>query len=124
MSKTRDNNDRVWLLRLGGIYLIIALAFVAILVKVLYLQIARHDSELEKQNKRIIQERSYQAKRGNIYASTGEPLAFTYATDKVYINPLSIETDSDKEIIAQGLGAILGVDSAQLLVKLKETIKF
>ena len=57
MSKTGDNNDRVWLLRLGGIYLIIALAFVAILVKVLYLQIARHDSELEKQNKRIIQER-------------------------------------------------------------------
>ena len=99
MSKTRDNNDRVWLLRLGGIYLIIALAFVAILVKVLYLQIARHDSELEKQNKRIIQERSYQAKRGNIYSidyDTGELMML--ATDvPIYDMYIDLGKQKNKE---------------------------
>ena len=99
MSKTGDNNDRVWLLRLGGIYLIIALAFVAILVKVLYLQIARHDSELEKQNKRIIQERSYQAKRGNIYSidyDTGELMML--ATDvPIYDMYIDLGKQKNKE---------------------------
>lgn len=82
MSKTGNNSDRIWLFRLGGIYVVIAFAFVAIFINVLYLQIAKHDSELEKQNKRIIQERSYQAKRGNIYSidyDTGELLML--ATD-------------------------------------------
>ena len=99
MSKTEDNNNRVWLLRLGGIYLIIALAFVAILVKVLYLQIARHDSELEKQNKRIIQERSYQAKRGNIYSidyDTGELMML--ATDvPIYDMYIDLGKQKNKE---------------------------
>ncbi len=99
MSKTGDTNDRVWLLRLGGIYLIIALAFVAVLIKVLYLQIARHDSELEKQTKRIIQERSYQAKRGNIYSidyDTGELMML--ATDvPIYDMYIDLGKQKNKE---------------------------
>lgn len=60
------------------------------------------------------------AKRGNIYDSTGEHLAISYDTDKVYINPSEIE-DKHKESIAQNLSAILEVDSANLLAKLNES---
>ena len=60
------------------------------------------------------------AKRGTIFDSTGEVLAISYDTDKIYINPSEIE-DKNKEFVAQGLGAILGIDSSQLLSKLNES---
>ena len=40
--------------------------------------------------------------------------------DKVYVNPKDIE-NSNKELVAQALSSILGVDSAKLIVKLKES---
>lgn len=61
------------------------------------------------------------AKRGNIFDANGDTLALSYDTDKVYINPSSIESDNNKEIIAQGLASILQIDSAELLVNLKES---
>lgn len=63
------------------------------------------------------------AKRGTIYDATGQVLAISYDTDKVYINPSEIEKDSDKELIAQGISSILDIDSAELTVKLNESKK-
>lgn len=60
------------------------------------------------------------AKRGTIYDSTGNDLAISYDTDKVYINPSEIE-NSNKEFVAQGLASILEIDSAELLAKLNSS---
>lgn len=65
------------------------------------------------------------AKRGNIYDSKGETLAFSYDTDTVYINPKEIEDDNNKEEIAKGLSEILELDSATVIAKLnKSTSRF
>ena len=62
------------------------------------------------------------AKRGNIYDATGNALAISYDTDKVYMNPKDI-TDNNKEFVVQGVASILELDSAQLLAKLNESTK-
>lgn len=105
------------------IMMFIFILMVALLGRVGYLQII--DGEHLKKEATSIQTltETISAKRGNIYDSTGETLAVSYDTDKVYITPTDIEKDSDKEIIAQGLGSILGVDSSELIVKMKETTK-
>lgn len=63
------------------------------------------------------------AKRGSIYDATGDTLAISYETDKIYINPSDIKKDSDKEIVAQGLASVLGIDSSELLAKIKDSSK-
>lgn len=82
MSSTEDKNTNIKLPRVGFIYVLVLFAFIIIIARVLYIQIALHDRELEKQTKRLVQERTYQAKRGNIYSidyDTGELLML--ATD-------------------------------------------
>ncbi len=63
------------------------------------------------------------AKRGTIYDSTGRNvLAISYESDKIYINPSDI-SDSNIEIVAQGVAEILELDYAELLSKINTTEK-
>lgn len=61
------------------------------------------------------------AKRGNIYDTNGETLAFSYDTDTVYINPKEIKDSNNKEKIAIALAEILELDSTTLITKLNES---
>ncbi|MBO7277097.1 MAG: transpeptidase family protein [Bacteroidales bacterium] len=75
-----DRNKRI--AKLGFILFVVTVILIVILIRVLILQIAYHDRELKKQQERIVQERTYEAKRGNIYSvdyDTGEYLML--ATD-------------------------------------------
>ena len=64
------------------------------------------------------------AKRGNIYEATGEELAISYHTDKIYLNPSSIKHDNEetlamyKKMIAQGLSDILELNYDEILNKI------
>lgn len=58
------------------------------------------------------------AKRGTIYDSTGNPLAISYETDKVYITPSLIKENNNKSIVAQGLSSILELDYNELYSKI------
>lgn len=64
------------------------------------------------------------AKRGTIYDSTGEELAISYYTDKIYLNPSSIKHDNEetlsmyKKMIAQGLADILELNYDEILEKI------
>ena len=64
------------------------------------------------------------AKRGNIYDATGEELAISYYTDKIYLNPSSIKHDNEetlamyKKMIAQGLSDILELNYDEILNKI------
>lgn len=98
---------------------------IVLLGRILYWQNATIDGETLQTiaTSRQTLTKTLSAKRGNIYDSTGDVLALSYYTDKVYINPSDIKTDNDKEIVAQGVAPILGIDSNELLVKLKESKK-
>ena len=63
------------------------------------------------------------AKRGTIYDATGtNVLAISYESDKIYINPSDI-SDSNIEIVAQGVAEILELDYAELLAKIESSEK-
>ncbi len=64
------------------------------------------------------------AKRGNIYDVTGEELAISYYTDRIYLNPSSIKHNNEeivanyKKMIAQGLADILELNYDEILEKI------
>ena len=98
----------------------IFILMIALLIRVGYLQLVDGEHLRTEATSRQTLTETLSAKRGNIYDSTGKTLAISYETDKIYIDPTDIE-DSNKEFIAQKLGSILNVDSAQILVKLNES---
>ena len=112
-------------LKLNKILSILILVFIfvfmiALLGRVAYLQLVDGDKLQTQATSRQTLTETLSAKRGNIYDSTGDTLAFSYDTDKVYINPSSIE-DDHKETIARNLAGILEIDEATLLAKLNNS---
>ena len=93
---------------------------IALLGRVAYLQLIDGEKLQTQATSRQTLTETLSAKRGNIYDSTGDTLAFSYDTDKVYINPSSIE-DKNKETIARNLAGILEIDEAILLSKLNNS---
>ena len=102
------------------ILVFIFILMIALLGRVGYLQIIDGERLQTLATSNQILTETISAKRGNIYDSIGNALAISYETDKVYIDPTLTE-DNYKEFVAQKLGTILNVDSAQLLVKLNES---
>jgi len=113
--------------KISGIKIIVIISFIFILMfallgRVGYLQMIDGDRLQTLATTQQTLTETISAKRGTIYDSTGQPLAISYDTDKVYVNPKDIE-DPNKELVAQGLSSILEVDSEKLLVKLKESTR-
>lgn len=106
-----------------SVLLFIFILMFSLLGRVAFLQLidGKHLQTLAASNQTLTETLS--AKRGNIYDANGDALAFSYETDKIYIDPSSIKKDSNKEIVAQGLASILEIDSAELLAKLNESNK-
>lgn len=99
----------------------IFILMIALLGRIAYLQFVDNERlQTEATTQQTLTE-TLSAKRGTIYDSTGEVLAFSYDTDKVYINPSVIKEDSHKETIAYALSSILNTDSGELLTKLNES---
>lgn len=129
MSKKRSNKtksdinvpNKISRTRISLVLIFIFIFMIALLGRVGYLQFVDGDHLKTSATSQQTSTETISAKRGNIYDATGKTLAYSYETDKIYISPSSIKTDSNKEIIAQGLASILDLDSAELLVKLKES---
>ena len=94
---------------------------IALLARVGYLQFidGEHLQTLATSQQTLTE--TISAKRGNIYDSKGNPLAISYETDKVYIDPSIIKENSNKEIVAQGLSSILELDYNELLLKINSS---
>lgn len=101
----------------------IFILMIALLGRVGYLQIIDGERLQTLATSQQTLTETISAKRGTIFDANGETLAVSYDSDKVYVNPLDIEKDSDIEIIAQGISSILGLDSAELTVTLNESTK-
>ena len=102
------------------ILIVIFIFMIALIIRVGYLQFidGEHLQTLATSQQTLTETLS--AKRGTIYDSTGETLAISYESDKVYINPSEIE-NSNKELVAQGLASILELNSDELLAKLNDS---
>ncbi|MEE1060780.1 MAG: penicillin-binding transpeptidase domain-containing protein [Ruminococcus sp.] len=60
------------------------------------------------------------AKRGTIYDSKGKVLAESASVWQVVMAPKYFETDEQREVVAEGLSSILGLEKSDLLEKTKE----
>lgn len=105
------------------VFIFILILMIVLLGRVGYLQLIDGEHLKTEATARQTLTETLLAKRGNIYDAKGDTLAISYDTDKIYINPSDIEKDSDKEIVAQGLASVLGIDSSELLTKIKNSSK-
>ena len=107
-------------IRIAFVLIVIFIVIIALVVRVGYLQIidGEHLQTLATSQQTLTETLS--AKRGTIYDATGQVLAISYESDKVYINPSEID-DNNKEFVAQGVASILELDSAELLAKLNDS---
>lgn len=115
--------NKISRIRMISFIIFIFILMLVLLGRIGYLQFVEGNFLQTKATSQQTLTETISAKRGTIYDATGQVLAISYDTDKVYINPSEIEKDSDKELIAQGISSILGIDSAELTVKLNESKK-
>lgn len=113
--------NKISRIKIVSVLIFIFILMLALSIRIGYIQFIDKDRlQTEATTQQTLTE-TISAKRGNIYDSTGEVLAFSYDTDRIYINPSAIKEDSHKETIAKSLASILEIDSSELLVKLKES---
>ena len=102
------------------IFIFIFILMIALIIRVGYLQLVDGERLLTLATSQQTLTETLSAKRGTIYDSTGNVLAISYESDKVYINPTKIE-DTNKQYIAQSVSSILELDSTELLAKLNSS---
>ena len=107
--------------RIGSILFVSIFFMVALLVRVGYLQFVNGSKLQNLATSQQTLTETISAKRGTIYDSTGNVLAISYDTDKVYLTPSLIKEESNKAIVAQNLSAILELDYNELLTKIQNS---
>ena len=107
--------------RIGSILFVAIFFMVALLVRVGYLQFVNGSKLQNLATSQQTLTETISAKRGTIYDSTGNVLAISYDTDKVYLTPSLIKEESNKAIVAQNLSAILELDYNELLTKIQNS---
>ena len=97
-------------------------AFLVLLVRLYKLQIIDHDRYEQLAIQQQLREAPCSAARGVIYDSKMNPLAVSASVDNVYLSPAEIEMyGEDKELIADNLSRILGLDRSDILKKTSQT---
>ena len=78
--------------------------FAALLCRLYYLQIVRHEELQEKAVAQQTRSSTISASRGTIYDANGETLAISATAETIFISPHEItENECDKDLIAQTL---------------------
>jgi cell division protein FtsI (penicillin-binding protein 3) len=107
--------DTVSTKRLKWLLWIMLLWVSTIFVRLVWLQIVRHDDlvkQAEQQQQKTVE---VQALRGTIFDRTGQPLAKTLPAESICINPLKIP---DPTVAADLMARILDLDRTSLLKKI------
>ena len=97
---------------------LVAFLFVAIIARLIYIQIAEGSSLRVKALDQWTRDVPVTGERGDIFDRNGVLLADTETLYTVYARPVSV---TDKEYTARVLGTVLGVDSEALYAKLTLT---
>lgn len=107
--------------KIGLILFISLFLMIALLLRVAYLQFVDGNRLQKLATSQQTLTETISAKRGTIYDSTGNALAISYETDKIYVTPSLIKTDANKTAVAQNLASILELDYNDLLTKILNT---
>ena len=107
--------------KIGLILFISLFLMIALLLRVAYLQFVDGNRLQKLATSQQTLTETISAKRGTIYDSTGNALAISYETDKIYLTPSLIKTDANKTAVAQSLASILELDYNDLLTKILNT---
>ena len=93
-------------------------SFALLLARLYHLQITDHEKYESLAISQQLREAAASPERGTIYDGKGFPLAVSASVDNVYLSPVEIEMyGEDKELIADGLSGILGVERGEILEK-------
>ncbi len=93
-------------------------SFALLLARLYRLQITDHERYETLAVAQQLREASASNERGTIYDRGGVPLAISASVDNVYLSPMEIEMyGEDRELIADELSRILGIDRAEILEK-------
>ncbi len=97
-------------------------AFLILLGKLYVLQIRDHGYYESMAISQQLRQAPTTAERGNIYDRNMDPLAVSASVENIYLSPAEIEMyGEDKELIADGLSDILGLDRSDILKKENQT---
>ena len=105
-------NDVLW--RVYLLYAVMLVFSVAVIVKVLVIQIKDGEELLERANKRELKIRDEKAHRGNVFSNNGSILATSVPRYNIYFDPLSVKQELfDREIanLSDSLSRMLKVKS-------------
>ncbi len=98
------------------------LAFTVLAVRLYILQVRDHDKYEELAISQQLRETGSSAERGTIYDCNMNILAMSANVDNVYLSPAEIEMyGEDRELIADKLSEILGLDREDILKKTENT---
>ena len=93
-------------------------SFALLLVRLYTLQIVEHEKYEKLAVSQQLREAAGSPERGTIYDRNGHPLALSASVDNVYLSPVEIDMyGEDRELIADRLAAILGLDREEILEK-------
>jgi len=93
-------------------------AFLILLARLYVLQIRDHEQYESMAISQQLRQAPTSAERGIIYDRNMNPLAVSASVENVYLSPAEIEMyGEDKEVIADGLSEILGLDRSDILYK-------
>ena len=93
-------------------------AFAVLIARLYQLQITEHEKYESLAVAQQLREAASSSERGMICDRNGVPLAISATVDNVYLSPVEIEMyGEDKELIADRLSEILGVDREEIYEK-------
>lgn len=116
--------------KLKVVFIIIILCFVALLVRIAFLQFVQGNSLKESAYQQQTINQIISPKRGNIYDSTGKALALSARVDTVTINPTKIsDTDEEKnaklkEKVSKAFSEIFELDYDEVFEKVNSNTQF
>ena len=96
--------------------------FLLLFAQLYKLQIKQHDELKTLAVRQQTLRTTVEASRGTIYDKNGDILALSSTAENVCVSPLDVaKNEQDPNLIANGLGEILGVDPSGILDDMKDT---
>lgn len=106
------------------VLLILVFGFGSVFCRLSYLSLVKGEELGEKAVDQQLRDTTISAKRGSIYDRNGSTLATSASIYKVILAPAYFEKDEQREYVAEGLAAILGVDKGEVLELAKNSTSY
>ncbi len=121
----RNKSNRSLLARTIALMLIFGLGTFAVLgVKLYSISVTQHDKLQKQAMDQQTRSTVITPNRGTIYDRNMNVIAMSVSMETVFLDPHNIKTDEQRELIANGLSVILGIDREKLLEQTKRDNRY